>query len=163
MNCALAVLRFSRAPSPRTRFFIFLWNFSMEKLDILFADLKCPARSPLPKPSIANGTQREINTEMESPISRRSISSACTLTRGAKQNQLTFRRAPIAGSRARTEAPRPPRQGRRAGTRSVGRGVEGRRGRALRSPLSPPQTPQPLLLQAKLSFFETPLHKSAAS
>lgn len=62
----------------------------MEKLDILFADLKCPARSPLPKPSIANGTQREINTEMESPISRRSISSACTLTRGAKENQLTL-------------------------------------------------------------------------
>ena len=58
MNCALAVWRFSRAPSPRTRFFIFLWNFSMEKLDILFADLKCPARSPLPKPSI----DRERNT-----------------------------------------------------------------------------------------------------
>ena len=165
MNCALAVLRFSRAPSPRTRFFIFFVELFHGKVRHSFCGPEVPSSFPRPPPQAID---RERNTTRNQhrngkPDLEASISSACTLTRGAKQNQLTFRRAPIAGSRARTEAPRPPRQGRRAGTRSVGRGVEGRRGRALRSPLSPPKPPQPLLLQAKLSFFETPLHKSAAS
>ena len=146
-------LRFSRAPSPRTRFF-WVWNFSMEKLDILFAALKCPARSPLPKPSIA--TRYTTRNQHRNGNGKPDLEAIDKLSMHFNTRRETNFAQHRSQDRARGRRDRRGRVGGQERGRSVG---ESRCAEAARSALRcpPPQTPQPLLLQAHLSFFETPL------
>ena len=137
MNCPLA---FWRAPSPRTRFFIFFVELFHGKVRHSFCGPEVPSSFPPPQ-----AIDRERNTTRNQHRNGKpdleaidKLSSMHFKTR--RETKPTNFAQHRSQDRARgTEAPRPPRQGRRAGTRSVGRGVEGRRGRALRSPLSPPK------------------------
>ena len=147
MNCALAVLRFSRAPSPRTRFFIFFVELFHGKVRHSFCGPEVPSSFPRPPPQAID---RERNTTRNQhrngkPDLEASISSACTLTRGAKQKPTNF-----AQHRSQDRARGPRHRGRRGrvGGQERGRSVgESRGAEAARSALRCPP-PNPLNLSS---------------